>query len=300
MRTVKIGKAITRLCAVFIALFMGHGFACAQSVNQYSNTTPGAITDSLNCATTVTRTFVVPTSYIVGDVEFGVLLTHTYRGDLRISLRSPVGTTVQLLGNTGGAANNLNVLFDDEGAAVIAPHNTADSTGPAPPYQRSFVPQNPLSAFDGQNAAGTWTMVICDSVAVDSGTFTRADLYITVQQTSVIKTSSIMSDGVNASNPKAIPGATVRYCITITNNGGANMTNVIGADPLPATLTFVPGSILTGTSCNAASTVEDDNASGADESDPFGGAFSAGTITSAATSIAPAASFATVFLAKVK
>ncbi len=299
MRSGQFWNAIIGICATLAAFVLTGGSAYGQTVNPYTNTTTGAITDSVNCATTVTRTFVVPTSYVVGDVDFGVLLSHTYRSDLRISLRSPAGTTVQLLLNTGGAVDNLNVLFNDEATAAIATHTTVDTTGPAPPYQRSFIPNSPLSAFDGQNAAGTWTMVICDSVAIDSGTFTRADLYITVQQASVVKSSSVVSDGVNVTNPKAIPGAVLRYCILVTNNGAANMTNVSGADVLPPTLNFVAGSILTGTSCAGAATTEDDDASGADESDPFGGAFNGTVITATATALAPATSFATVFLAVV-
>jgi uncharacterized repeat protein (TIGR01451 family) len=270
----------------------------AQTITQYTNTTTGAITDSSTCAVTVTRTFTVPTSFVVGDVDFGVLLAHTFRSDLRISLRSPAGTTVQLLLNTGTGVDNLNVLFNDEATAAIATHTTVDTVGTAPPYQRNFIPNSPLSAFDGQNASGTWTMVICDSVAVDSGTFMRADLYITAQQVSVTKTSTIVSDGISTADPKAIPGATLRYCILITNTaGGAAMSNIAEVDALPANVTFVPGSITSGTSCAGAATVEDDNAAGADETDPFGASFSGGTVTATATSVAPGNSFATVFLA---
>lgn len=274
--------------------------ANAQIINQYTNTTPGAIVDSSNCATTVTRVINVPTSFVVGDVNFGVLLSHTYRSDLRISLQSPAGTTQQLLANTGGAVNNLNVLFDDEAAAAIGTHNTVDTTGPAPPYQRTFRPANVLSAFDGQNAQGNWTMVICDSVAVDVGTFTRADLYITQQQVSLTKTSSLVSDTVNGvTNPKAIPGATVRYCLLFSNQFGAATTGITASDPIPSTLTYVPGSMTSGTSCASTSVVEDDDAVGADEGDPFGASVSGTTITGSASSLAVGASFALSFLATV-
>jgi uncharacterized repeat protein (TIGR01451 family) len=286
---------------VFFAFYWAFSLPVnAQTITQYTNTTTGAITDSTSCAVTVTRTFTVPTSFIVGDVDFGVLLSHTFRSDLRISLRSPAGTTAQLLLNTGTGVDNLNVLFSDEAAAAIATHTTVDTVGTVPPYQRNFMPNSPLSAFDGQNASGTWTMVICDSVAVDSGTFMRADLYITAQQVSVTKTSTVVSDGISTADPKAIPGATVRYCILVANTaGGAAMSNIAEVDALPANVTFVPGSITSGTSCAGATTVEDDNAAGADETDPFGASFSGSTVTATATSVAPGTSFATVFLVTV-
>lgn len=271
----------------------------AQTLTQYSNATTGAITD-VNCGTAaqITRTFTVPTSAIIGDVDLGVLLTHTFRSDLRITLRSPGGITVNVMTNTAGSGDNLNDRFDDEAAANISTHNATvtDPVTPAPPpYSHSFQPTSPLSAFDGQNAAGTWTMVICDSAAADTGNFLRADLFITSTSLTVTKISSVVSDGVSATNPKAIPGSIVRYCVLITNNGGATQTNVISTDPLPADVTLVVGSLLSGTSCAGAATAEDADAAGADESDPFGISVSGTTVSGSAPSLAAGTSFAMVF-----
>ena len=57
----------------------------------------------------------------------------------------------------------------------------------------------------------------------------------------IAKTSSIVSDPVNGTtNPKAIPGATMRYCLLVTNGGSATATAIYVADPLPATTSFIP------------------------------------------------------------
>lgn len=281
----------------------------AQTTYQYSNTTTGAITDN-NCGTAaqLTRTFTVPTSYIVGDVNLGVMLTHTYRSDLRITLQSPAGTTVTVMTWSGNvqSGDNLNDLFDDEAAAAITTHNatvTDPQTPVPPPYSHSFLPSNPLSAFDGQNAAGTWTMVLCDAVAADTGNFARADLFISATSVTVVKTSTVIADGVNVSNPKMIPGATVQYCLLVTNAGAAAtspQTNVVMSDPLPATMTFVTGSMRSGTTCATATTVEDDDAAGTDETDPFGMSFSGTTVTGTTASLTAGATFAMLFNATVK
>lgn len=271
-------------------------------MNQYSNTTTGAITD-VNCGTAgqITRIFTVPTSFIVGDVNLGVFLTHTYRSDLRITLQSPAGTTVAIMTNTAGSGDNLNDLFDDEAATLISAHNgtvTDPVTPVPPPYSHSFRPTGLLSAFDGQNAAGTWTMIICDSVAQDVGNFSRADLYITSTSLSVVKTSSVISDPVNLSNPIAVPGAVVSYCILMTNNGTAATapsTNVVINDLLPANISYVAGSMLSGTTCAGAATPEDNDTVGTDESDPFGMSISGGTISGTAASLAAGGTFAMVF-----
>lgn len=92
------------------------------------------------------------------------------------------------------------------------------------------------------------------------------------------KTSSVVSDGVNtAADAKMIPGATVRYCVLATNPGSGNADQGTASDTLPTTETYVAGSLKSGTSCAGATTAEDDDATGADETDPFGGSYDTAT-----------------------
>lgn len=116
---------------------------------------------------------------------------------------------------------------------------------------------------------------------------------------SITKTSSISSDGISLANPKALPASTVRYCILVTNTGPGTSTSVITTDNVPALVTYVPGSMRSGTSCPTATIIEDDNAIGADESDPFGMSFSGATISGTTASLAANATFAMVFNAVV-
>ncbi|MFN3451001.1 MAG: DUF11 domain-containing protein, partial [Sphingorhabdus sp.] len=112
---------------------------------------------------------------------------------------------------------------------------------------------------------------------------------------SVTKISTVISDGVSASNPKALPGAIVRYCILVSNAGSATATNIAVVDAIPATATYIPGSTLSGTSCATATTAEDDDAAGADETDPFGISIAGNTISGTAASMGPGSSFAIIF-----
>ena len=53
----------------------------------------------------------------------------------------------------------------------------------------------------------------------------------------VTKTATVVADGVNAANPKALPGALVDYALTVTNPAGNALATVAGVtvvDPLPA------------------------------------------------------------------
>jgi uncharacterized repeat protein (TIGR01451 family) len=282
-----------------LALFAQPAFA--QTVNQYTDTNSAAITDN-NCGTAaqITRVFNVPTNFTVGDVDLGVFAAHTYRSDLRITLTSPAGTSVTVMTWTGNvqSGDNLNDRFDDEAATAIGTHNATviDPLTPAPPpYSHSFRPSNPLSVFDGQNAQGNWTMVLCDAVGTDVGTYNRADLFITATGLSVTKSSSVVSDGISTINPKSLPGATVKYCILVTNNGGPAQTNVVVGDVVPANTTLLPATLFTGTSCAGAATTEDVDAVGTDESDPYGMSVTGSTVSGSAPTLAAGATFAMVF-----
>ena len=90
-------------------------------------------------------------------------ITHTFDGDLVISVIGPDGTTVLLSNRRGGGGDNFtDTVFDDEAATAI-------SAGSAP-FTGSFRPEQPLSAFDGKPAAGQWKLRISDEAGDDTGT----------------------------------------------------------------------------------------------------------------------------------
>lgn len=117
---------------------------------------------------------------------------------------------------------------------------------------------------------------------------------------SVTKVSSVLSDPVRgATNPLAIPGALIRYCVLITNSGSATASAVVATDVLPAAMAFVSGSMRSGTACGATSTIEDDNATGADEDDPVGASISGSQLTVRTSSLGAAESIALSFNATI-
>ena len=135
-------------------------------------------------------------------------------------------------------------------------------------------------ADPGQQGAAIHDMIFCRPTA----------------NLAIAKTSSVVSDPVNGTaEPKAIPGATIRYCILVTNNGSGTATGINVADALPVSTTFIPGSLRSGPSCAGATTVEDDNASGADESDPFGASITGTSVAATTTTLLPANAMAVAF-----
>lgn len=237
-RTLPI-RAWTMLLWLAMALVVAPA-ARAQTTTTYSNTTGGAISNGTPCSSPLVRNFTVSTSYIVGDVDLGVLATHTWRGDLRITLQSPAGTRVQLVnGDTNNiSGDNFNVRLNDGGAQTVnTDGNTATHSTSAPPYQNDFSPNSPLSAFNGENAQGTWRLEICDQYPqADNGNFVRADLYLTSLPANYADLS--LTKSVSSAAPAT--GSSISYMLAVTNASGspATATGVTVQDTLPAGFSF--------------------------------------------------------------
>lgn len=227
---------------VWLALALAVAPARAQTSTTYVNTTTGTISDTASpCASPLVRSFTVTANAQVSDVNIGVQLTHTYRGDLRATLTSPSGTVVNLITNVGTSADNLNVLFDDSAPTNISTHTTNDTTTAAPPYQRTFQPEGSLASFNGQGSAGTWQLSICDSLSGDSGAFARAHLYLTTVPLSPYADLSLSK---SVSNAAPAFGANIAYTLSVTNAGTSTLTanGVTVQDTLPAGFNFASAS----------------------------------------------------------
>lgn len=181
-----------------------------------------------------TRTITVPVALVVADLNVQVDITHTYRGDLDITLTSPLGTAINLTSDNGGTANNLRVLFDDAAATPIV----GDTTNHAAIVQRR--PEAVLSAVNGQNAAGLWSMQVCDDEAVDVGTLTGWSLVFTAASANVAMTKT-NTPGVNGEVDQGadtvVSGTATTYTITVTNLGPDAADGAVITDPVPTNLT---------------------------------------------------------------
>lgn len=142
----------------------------------YTNTTPVAVPDS-NCTTGyVTSTIAITDSFLIGDLNVGIWQNHTYRGDLEYRLVHPDGTVLDLLLDPDGAGDNLNALIDD-GSPNLASGDTTNHIAPPPYYTAWYRPTSPLSAFNGKNAQGVWTMRVCDDAGGDTGSLNTWTLF---------------------------------------------------------------------------------------------------------------------------
>lgn len=241
-------RALRAALLLALALVWVVPAAQAQTVTRYTNTTDSATNEVSEvlypCPTKFTRTFSVGTSYTVADVNLGVLMSHTWRSDIQIFLVSPGGTRVQLTNGQGGSADNFNLTFDDEASSSVTGYtanSTATSTTVVPPYAAGYQPTSALSAFDGQNSAGTWTLEICDNAGADSGTFFQADLYLTSATSGPYADLSLAK---LVSSASAATGSTVTYTLTVANAAGStsSASGIVVRDVLPSGVSFVSAS----------------------------------------------------------
>ncbi|MBU1717828.1 MAG: proprotein convertase P-domain-containing protein, partial [Bacteroidetes bacterium] len=135
----------------------------------------GAISVAINDGTCdvnfATHSINVGSSVTITDVNVTVNLNHTYDGDIKIYLQSPATTTVLLSNRYGGGGDNYtSTTFDDEAGTAI-------SAGTAP-FTGSYRPESVLSAFDGQNSSGNWTIKVTDCAGGDVGTITSWSMVI--------------------------------------------------------------------------------------------------------------------------
>ena len=211
-------------------------------------------------------------------------------GDDATITASNGGLVIDTFDSDAGGANELDsdstptiAVFGDtlDFAETLAGGNTAN-------YQPSLS----CSGAADTDLSNGLTIGAGESAISCTYTNTRSNL-------SFAKTVEVVSDGVNLTNPKAIPGAVIRYCILTTNVGQTTAELISAVDPIPSDVTYVSGSMLSGTSCAGAVTPEDDNNAGADEADPFGMSISGTTVSGIAATLLPGGTFAMIFEAVV-
>lgn len=238
--TAAIAKLLlTALCLAFAQPVL------AQSTSTYVVTANGAIDGTTSCTSPLVRNFSVSDTFIVSDVDLGVFATHTWRGDLQITLQAPDTTRVQLVdgdvNNTSG--DNFNVLLDDAATTTVNSTNPTgnQSTAAPPPFANTFSPNSPLAAFNGTASNGIWQLEICDLLTgADDGTFQHAELYLTAQPTNFADLS--LTKTLIGSPP--IQGGTATWRLTITNDATSinTATGVVVRDTFPGGFGFTNAS----------------------------------------------------------
>lgn len=140
-----------------------------------------------------------------------------------------------------------------------------------------------LAETTGANTSGMDTVFADAQGATDAERdgqhSAKDDFTVYTAALTITKTSRLISDPVNlTANPKAIPGATIEYCIVVANAGGSQTaTDVAISDPLPGTVTYIANSTYLNGSVTGADCNEDGTA---------GGSFASNTVSGTLSSVA--------------
>lgn len=133
---------------------------------------------SASGAPNVTSTINIASGGVINDVDvIGLVGTHTWISDLTVSIISPSITTVKLFDQICNNEHDFNLSLDD-GAAI--------TTFPCPPVGGLTIkPVQLLSAFNGQNSTGTWTLKVKDNYDQDGGSLNAWGLKICINGSSL-------------------------------------------------------------------------------------------------------------------
>ena len=116
----------------------------------------------------VSSTITVPGNPRIADLDVSINLTHTLMVDLDAHLVSPAGNDNGLFTDVGTTAVNpalqtMNLRIDDEAGIPLATYTVVDGMTNAPELAYR------LGWFDGEDAGGTWTLVLRDDATNNGG-----------------------------------------------------------------------------------------------------------------------------------
>jgi uncharacterized repeat protein (TIGR01451 family) len=205
---------------------------------------------------------IVTTSYNFGALQFGdsVICTITNRAFPHLRVQKALGSnrrfatdqfTVRInqgatlvssatTSGTGSTVTGGNTgLVQVTAGTAYSLDEIMSGPGSLSQYTRTMACTNATNGVTTSFPAtvpGTITPVMGDVITCTiTNTTTPANARL-----EVTKTSEVLSDGVSAANPKAIPGARVRYTITVSNTGNlaVDANSIVIADPFPPNFTM--------------------------------------------------------------
>lgn len=200
----------------------------------YENTTSGTIPEVSTAACNgsgLARTFVVSDSFTVSTIALGINLSHPQRGEVRAVLFAPNGTsTAFLVGSTTPGAD-----FDDNYDIHLSANNDGAGTPPlddgstdpvGEPYYPRLVNFAGANFYTG-NAAGTWTLRVCD-ILIDGNagtTLNRAKLTLDDGQPAEnICTTTVDLEWGDNGDENAFTSAVIDD-VTLSLSGTRDLTN---------------------------------------------------------------------------
>ncbi len=179
---------------------------------------------------------------------------HTYPDDVDILLVGPTGQGVVVMSDVGGGVDavDLTLTIDDQADTQLpdggpltsglfrpANHFTRDET---PDDFPSPAPAGPfaslLSAFNGSNPNGVWSLYVVDDSRLDTGSI-AGGWSLDISTVFAVDPVANLALSVAAAPDPVQVGSNLVYTLTVTNLGPTTASNVTLVDRLPLGATVV-------------------------------------------------------------
>jgi subtilisin-like proprotein convertase family protein len=99
---------------------------------------------------------------VIEKLSVSVGITHTWVADLTLTLISPAGKEIELIGGACSGNDDIDATFTDSGSIVSC------STSP-PAISGDIVPTTSLYHLNGDSSAGVWKLRVVDNGVQDVG-----------------------------------------------------------------------------------------------------------------------------------
>ena len=132
----------------------------------------------------ISRVINVPETGVVFGAEVSVDITHSWRGDLIVTLTSPEGTTQTLHDRAGSSEDDLVATWD-------------------------------VDSFNGEGMTGDWTLNVSDNAGADTGTLNHWSLTLTA-----VEEDDGLPDAPIAGFEASVEDLTVSFTNTSSDNDG--------------------------------------------------------------------------------
>ena len=197
---------------------------------------------------------------VVGKVTLTLNgFSHSFPSDVDALLVGPQGQKIMVMSDAGGgiSVTNLSLGFSDSASSSLPAAATlasgtfkptdfeSDEVMPLPAPSGSRSAQ--LSAFNGTDPNGNWSLYVADDSSGDAGTIAGgwALNFTTIEPISPLANVGIVS--ATGTPAEVLTGELVTYAIQITNRGPAAATGVIVTDNLPFGATYDSATTSQGT-----------------------------------------------------
>lgn len=172
---------------------------------------------------------------VLTEVELYMELTHTFSGDLDMTLLPPVGPAIKLSTDNGaGNDNNFNGTTFDQDSVNVATDFAYVNLVVVPNLQ----PEGSFDNWIGIDPNGSWTLNVDDDAGGDSGVLARWDITVTTELLPLSLTGPTNYVGGTGAIPDAGPPAPTQFACVVSAVGtslwdvdaNVNITHTFNAD----------------------------------------------------------------------